>query len=116
MKRSYGIAWCSFTSAFDAIMAERSYLDDPEEIEARYEGIRLTELLEEHPDLSLTLQSPGSRATSSSGSRRVSLPFPLTTLRASGTGGFGKSSAPMFFPPIRCSGTSQYRAMIRYSR
>ena len=56
------IAWCSFSRAFERVMAEASYLGDPEEIEARYEGLRLTELLEEHGDGSITFSvSPESR-------------------------------------------------------
>ena len=47
------IAWCSLSKAFDDLMTEAAYLDDPEELEARYEGLRLTNLLEEHSDGSL---------------------------------------------------------------
>ena len=56
------IAWCAFSKAFDDVMTERSFLDDPEEIEARYEGLRLMELVEEHADGSLEFTvSPESR-------------------------------------------------------
>ena len=47
------VAWCAFARAFDEIMGERSFLDDPEEIEARHEGLRLTELAAQHDDGSL---------------------------------------------------------------
>ena len=56
------LAWASFSKAYDDVMTQRSYLKDPEEIEARYEGIRLTELLEEMEDGSLLFSvSPESR-------------------------------------------------------
>ena len=56
------IAWASFSKAFDDVMAHRFFLLDPEEIEARYEGIRLERLIAQNDDGSLTYRvSPDSR-------------------------------------------------------
>ena len=56
------IAWASFSRAYDEVMAQRDFLSDPEEIEARYEGLRLDGLIAEGADGSLTYSvSPDSR-------------------------------------------------------
>ena len=56
------IAWASFSRAFSNVMAQRDFLSDPEEIEARYEGVRLERLIAENADGSLTFSvSPDSR-------------------------------------------------------
>lgn len=47
------IAWAEFTKAFDDVMSQKGFLSDPEEIEARFDGIRLTELQSEEADGSL---------------------------------------------------------------
>ena len=47
------IAWAEFTKAFDDVMSQKGFLSDPEEIEARFDGIRLTERLFEEADGSL---------------------------------------------------------------
>lgn len=47
------IAWASFSQAYDSVMAQRDFLSDPEEIEARYKGLRLKELISEENDGSL---------------------------------------------------------------
>lgn len=44
------IAWASFAQAYGDVMAQREFLSDPEEIEARYEGLRLEDLIAEEPD------------------------------------------------------------------
>ena len=56
------IAWASFSGAFKEVMAHRDFLSDPEEIEARFEGVRLESLISENADSSLTFSvSPDSR-------------------------------------------------------